>query len=156
MPFSFKKIFDAVSSRSNAIRRLAPSHPAPLPRPMQARFSPIAAVAAVGAAGLTGLAAYRAQTLGKEDAAILVPQINPLSKDSIRSPVKSLDLDAANRILRQEEKSKVFELGNGERGRCDVVRVVSNHPTEDEYAAGTSQGPGGKPWTFWAIYDGHA
>ncbi|KAL1637953.1 hypothetical protein SLS56_000510 [Neofusicoccum ribis] len=127
---------------------------------------PVAALAG-GAAGATGLAAYLFQSpsksLGNSDASVLLPQIRPLKKSEaedptvgMTSPVKALDLAAATELLRKEEKSKLFELGNGQRGRCDVVRVASNSPVEDEYMCGTQEGLGGKPWTFWGVFDGHA
>lgn len=35
-------------------------------------------------------------------------------------------------------------------------RFKSNEPCEDYFAFGTSPGPGGQPWNYWSIMDGHA
>ncbi|EKG12497.1 Protein phosphatase 2C manganese/magnesium aspartate binding site [Macrophomina phaseolina MS6] len=97
-----------------------------------------------------------------QNAATLVPQIRAFGGDaghsppSVTSPVKALDVAAATELLRREQKTKVFDLGNGQRGRCDTIRFASNNPVEDEYSVGSAPGPGGNPWTFFAVFDGHA
>ncbi|PSN71762.1 protein serine/threonine phosphatase 2C, partial [Corynespora cassiicola Philippines] len=35
-------------------------------------------------------------------------------------------------------------------------QMKSNQACEDTYALGTSPGPGGLPWNYWGVYDGHA
>ncbi|OMP82921.1 Protein phosphatase 2C-like protein [Diplodia seriata] len=166
---SLKKILGVVSSRSSITGRRLLSSRAPLDV-RHARVSPVATIAG-GAAAVTGAAAYLLQspTFPKdhEDAASPVPQISPLKRnrdnaggspsiEQLKSPVRPLNVAEANELLRREERSKIFDAGNGQRGRCDLVRVASNCPVEDEFVTGTQAGPGGKPWTFWGVFDGHA
>ncbi|KAF9638873.1 putative protein phosphatase 2c protein [Lasiodiplodia theobromae] len=157
---SLKKILGAVSSRSPTLsRRLC--FPRPPSTVRYARVSPVATIVG-GAAAVTGAAAYLLQPTAfkEENAAIFVPQISSLKKDggssNIQSPVRALNLADANEVLRREQSSKLFDAGNGQRGRCDVVRVPSNSPVEDEFVVGTQVGPGRSQWTFWGVFDGHA
>ncbi|OJD34582.1 protein phosphatase 2c [Diplodia corticola] len=169
-PF-LKKVLGVVSSRSSPASRRLLSRPPPS-RFRHARVSPVATVVG-GAAAVTGVAAYLLQpsTASKDhkNATIFVPQIKPLKRNGdaaadnsnsnivqLQSPVKALDVADANEVLRREERSKLFDAGNGQVGRCDLVRVPSNSPVEDEFVTGTQAGPGGNPWTFWGVFDGHA
>lgn len=42
------------------------------------------------------------------------------------------------------------------RGFLSSSHESSNPTQEDFLAIGTAPGPGGKPWNYWSIYDGHA
>ena len=75
---------------------------------------------------------------------------------SIVSPVKVLDLQAANKKLREDAHSFAFESKDGIKGRVDVVRVSSNDPVEDEWAVSAGKGVGGSNTVFAGVYDGHA
>ncbi|PHH89922.1 hypothetical protein CDD83_4929 [Cordyceps sp. RAO-2017] len=74
----------------------------------------------------------------------------------VASPVRVLDLEAANRKIREEAHSFVFASGDGHDGRVDVVRVSSNSPVEDEWALAYGKGLGGGQALYAGVYDGHA
>lgn len=88
-----------------------------------------------------------------------VPSIDDVRSQSdiiVTSPVKSLDLEAANIKLREGATSFAFNDIDGSPGHVDVASVASNDPVEDEWAVGIGRGVGGKRTLFAGIYDGHA
>ncbi|KAF4122266.1 hypothetical protein GMORB2_7258 [Geosmithia morbida] len=75
----------------------------------------------------------------------------------ISSPVKVLDLEAANKKIRQSVHAFSFESSkDGTTGRVDVARVSSNNPVEDNWATALGKGPGKEDMVYAGVYDGHA
>ncbi|KAM0559796.1 hypothetical protein ACHAPJ_003743 [Fusarium lateritium] len=88
-----------------------------------------------------------------------IPVLKDLLSDehvSIESPVQVLDLEAANRKIRQDSHSFFFTSSDGARSRVDVARVVSNSPTEDEWDLAVGKGIAKSNTLYMGVYDGHA
>ena len=96
----------------------------------------------------------------------LIPQL-PRVKDvlsgreddiPVTSPVKALDLEGANKKLREKVHTFSFPSKDGGKGRIDVVRVPSNNPVEDNWSVGIGRGLGSldADAVFAGVYDGHA
>lgn len=88
-----------------------------------------------------------------------VPPIKDVASEDlipVESPVKVLDLAAADAMLRREAGSFVFEAKDKVQGRVDVVRVSSNNPVEDEWDLAVARGLEGAKTMFYGVYDGHA
>lgn len=88
-----------------------------------------------------------------------VPIVKPVTSDAeipLTSPVKALDLTSANKKLREQAQSFVFDSTNGKKGRVDTVRVASNDPVEDEWAIGFGGGIQGEKTLYAGVFDGHA
>ncbi|KAK7423399.1 hypothetical protein QQZ08_009076 [Neonectria magnoliae] len=109
--------------------------------------------------GAVASAAWLTYDQLRAPASASVPPIkNVTSEDLIRveSPVKILDLAAADAMLRREVGSFVFDSEDKTRGRVDVVRVSSNNPVEDEWDLAVARGLAGAKTVFYGVYDGHA
>lgn len=80
------------------------------------------------------------------------------SEIPVASPVKVLDLEAANKKIREQAHTFSFDGKDGSKGRIDVVRVPSNNPVEDNWSVGVGRGLGGldASTVFAGVYDGHA
>lgn len=74
----------------------------------------------------------------------------------VTSPVRVLDLEAANAKIREEARSFVFDSSDGVTGRVDVVRLSSNCPVEDDWSVAVGKGVGGQKTLYTGVYDGHA
>lgn len=75
----------------------------------------------------------------------------------ITSPVKALDLDGANKKIRQQLRTYSFDsTTDGVNGRIDIARVASNNRVEDDWAVALGKGPGRGDMVYAGVYDGHA
>jgi pyruvate dehydrogenase phosphatase len=86
-----------------------------------------------------------------------IPVTNRVEDIEVMSPVRVLDLEAADAKIREEARSFVFDSSDGATGRVDVVRLSSNCPVEDDWSVAVGKGVGGQEKTlFTGVYDGHA
>lgn len=109
----------------------------------------------------TGLVGYQSTLLfldqRRQSVSQLIPSVPDIDKVPVTSPVRVLDLAAANAKLRGETRSFPFDSSDGAKGRVDVVRLASNNPIEDEWALAVGGGVGDAKGTLYAgVYDGHA
>lgn len=104
-----------------------------------------------------GLYLYSKSSVG--DTTPAVPIIKSVASEGdipVVSPVTILDLQSANRKLREQAQSFIFDSGNEGKGRLDIIRVPSNNPVEDEWSIGIGRGLHGEKTLFAGIFDGHA
>jgi pyruvate dehydrogenase phosphatase len=91
--------------------------------------------------------------------AVAAPQLQDnLSEATISaaSPVKTVDLEAANAKLREDSHTFAFAGKDKTPGQVHVVRLSSNNPVEDYFDVAVGKGVNENRTLFSGVYDGHA